>query len=54
MQLQWLPQIKEWATTDRKLREKLNFEQVATAGHSRGGKIAGLHYVLGVPPSAFT
>eukprot|EP00884_Botryococcus_braunii_P007196 jgi/Botrbrau1/16478/Bobra.0142s0072.1 len=54
IELQWLPQIVQWAETDPQLAGKLNFDLVATAGHSRGGKIAGLHYVLGTIPNIFT
>lgn len=54
LQLQWLPQIVEWAKTTKKLAGKLDWSLVATAGHSRGGKIAGLHYVLGASPQYVT
>ena len=52
LQVQFLPRILEWLKEVNELpgtpaHGKLDASRVAVAGHSRGGKIAALHFASG-------
>ena len=50
MQLPFFQQVIDWISTQPELKEAMDLEHIGVSGHSRGAKLAALHFASGEPP----
>jgi len=53
MQLPFFQQLIDWLSTQSELKEAIDLEYIGVAGHSRGAKLAALHFASGEHSNEF-
>ena len=53
MQLPFFQQLIDWLSTQPELKEAIDLEYIGVSGHSRGAKLAALHFASGEHPVYF-